>query len=307
MRTHTLSILRTSSTASSTSTMSPMAATTFRIWCVLHAVSGKPQQLTHVNLYPMRSLGLHFCREWNGVAPPSFSSSIICFAPSSVRPSNNTISAPIYFSDTSVLISQYKSSSTLSNIAKIFNLPTHASFARFATDSEMSRYTDDHDPPLLPQTLLTILLEPALLLVLATTSAYDPWCIVEFGYAGQGATFSFCTSLATFLASEFVFATLFLPNFGILRILHTFESHEPVPPAMLVPILRNEDLPYNTEQFEMMPWVFLRRVIRESNLVDTATRSKAPVEARREPTHTVAYSRPAQDINGHIKAPYAPA
>ena len=36
---------------------------------------------------------------------------------------------------------------------------------------------------------------------------------------------------------------------------------------MLVPILRNEDLPYNTEQFEMMPWVFLRRVIRESSEV----------------------------------------
>ncbi|KAH1224351.1 hypothetical protein GmHk_11G031564 [Glycine max] len=50
MSTLALSTLRTSSTSSSTSTISQMAATIFWIYVISHASSGIPQHWTHVNL-----------------------------------------------------------------------------------------------------------------------------------------------------------------------------------------------------------------------------------------------------------------
>ncbi|KAG5068247.1 hypothetical protein GLYMA_01G060800v4 [Glycine max] len=154
--------------------MSPMTATILLIWFVSQASSGMPQRLTQVIMYLVRNFGFHFSKEWNGVAPPSFSSSIICCALSSVRPSSKTISSPIYFGDTSAPISQCKSSSTLSNITRFFSLPTQASLSHLFPVFGMSRYTDDHDPSRLWFSLPAVLVELELLLFLVTTSTYDP-------------------------------------------------------------------------------------------------------------------------------------
>ena len=69
-------------------------------------------------------------KEWNSETPPLSSSSIICRVLSSMRPRNKTMSSPMYF-DMLAPIFHKMSSSTLSNKAKFFSHPTHASLSHF--------------------------------------------------------------------------------------------------------------------------------------------------------------------------------
>lgn len=55
------------------------------------------------------------------------------------------MSSSMYFGDLLSSKSQRMSSSTLSNLDKFFNLPTHASFSHFCPVRGISRCTDDCD------------------------------------------------------------------------------------------------------------------------------------------------------------------